>query len=114
MECFWGQHGFCVQKPSETIMGTCIEEHQFGVCGDVAWSFCCPEQLRPATFREELVEHLRDHPEPEAPWTFPRVVMSELGDNEYEDISQEVPDVAEWQRSQDPERQNNDLSLIHI
>lgn len=48
---------------------------------------CCVEQLRPATFREELVEHLRDQPEPEAPWTFPRIV-NELGGNEYEDMLQ--------------------------
>lgn len=65
---------------------------------------CSPEQLRPATSREELIEHLSEDPEVQAPWTFPRITQ-ELGGNEYEDISQEQPDEEEWHRAQDPARQ---------
>eukprot|EP00435_Cladocopium_sp_Y103_P059364 s526_g21.t1 len=61
---------------------------------------CCPEQLRPASLREEVLEELEQE-EPEAPWTFPRVA-SELGGNEFIDISAEVPDVTSWHQAQDP------------
>ena len=59
---------------------------------------CSPEQLRPASDREELVEALSE--EQSTPWTFSRLTR-ELGGNQYEDISGEVPDEAEWQRAQD-------------
>ena len=59
---------------------------------------CSPEQLRPASDREELVEALSE--EQSTPWTFSRLTR-ELGGNQYEDISSEVPDEAEWQRAQD-------------
>lgn len=61
---------------------------------------CCPEQLRPASVREEMLEEL-EQAEPEAPWTFPRVA-SELGGNEYVDISNETPTLEAWHKAQDP------------
>ena len=51
---------------------------------------CAPEQLRHATQREELLEHLSKDEEQQAPWTLPRMVQ-QLGGQEYEDISQETP-----------------------
>lgn len=62
---------------------------------------CSPEQLRPASRREELIEHLGEDEESRAPWTFPRITEG-LGGNEYEDISQEIPDETTWRRSQEP------------
>lgn len=62
---------------------------------------CSPEQLRPASPREELLEVLADEQGKGTPWNFPRVV-SELGGNEYEDISGEVPSETTWQQAQDP------------
>ncbi|CAE7455783.1 RE1 [Symbiodinium sp. CCMP2592] len=59
---------------------------------------CSPEQLRPASTREELVESLSE--DQGTPWTFSRL-SQELGGNQYEDISAEVPDDAEWRRAQD-------------
>ena len=47
---------------------------------------CSPEQLRPASPREELLDHLASDTCDSTPWTLPRVA-SELGGNEYEDIS---------------------------
>ncbi|OLP93409.1 Copia protein [Symbiodinium microadriaticum] len=62
---------------------------------------CCPEQLRHASEREELLESLaRDHGEEETPWTFTKVA-EEIGGNQYQDISEVKPDVQEWVRSQD-------------
>ena len=61
---------------------------------------CCPEQLRHASVREELIEELNQD-DPQAPWTFPKIV-SELGGNEYTDISAETPDDDSWQKAQDP------------
>ncbi|CAE7691047.1 RE1 [Symbiodinium sp. CCMP2592] len=60
---------------------------------------CSPEQLRPASQREELVEALSE--EQATPWTFTRLA-EEVGGNQYEDISAEVPSQEEWQRAQDP------------
>lgn len=51
---------------------------------------CAVEQLRHATHREELLEHLTDLDDKKAPWTLPRMV-SELGKHEYEDVTKEVP-----------------------
>ena len=62
---------------------------------------CCPEQLRPASKREELLEHVISPDSEDTPWVFPRIV-AELGGNEYVDISAEIPDEAEWHRAQDP------------
>ena len=63
---------------------------------------CCPEQLRHASQREELLESLVDHSE--APWTFTRVAQ-QLGGTQFEDVSHEKPDLSEWQRAQDVERE---------
>ena len=66
---------------------------------------CCPEQLRRASEREELLEALAgDHQGDATPWTFERVA-DEIGGNQYEDASHEKPPLAEWQRAQDPERE---------
>ena len=65
---------------------------------------CSPEQLRPASHREELLGHLTTDEDQKAPWTFPRITQ-ELGGNEYEDISKEIPDLEEWHRAQDIETQ---------
>ena len=61
---------------------------------------CCPEQLRRASSREELLEHIADPQHEDAPWNFPRVA-AELGGNEYWDISQDVPTDEDWQMAQD-------------
>ena len=58
---------------------------------------CCPEQLRPASEREELLEFLGTDQGDNLPWTFHRVA-STLGGNEMDDISDEVPDLATWQQ----------------
>ena len=49
---------------------------------------CSVEQLRHATQREQLLEHLSHEDEKKAPWTFQRLTEG-LGGNEYEDISQD-------------------------
>ena len=49
---------------------------------------CCVEQLRHATQREQLLEHLSHDEEKKAPWTFQRLTEG-LGGNEFEDLSQE-------------------------
>ncbi|CAE7453298.1 RE1, partial [Symbiodinium sp. CCMP2456] len=59
---------------------------------------CSPEQLRPASQREELVESLAT--EDQTPWTYTRLA-EEIGGTQYEDISEEVPTPSEWQRAQD-------------
>ena len=51
---------------------------------------CAVEQLRHATHREELLEHMTDIEDKKAPWTLPRMV-SELGKHEYEDLTGEIP-----------------------
>ena len=62
---------------------------------------CCPEPLRRASAREELLEHIADPQHEDAPWNFPRVA-SELGGNEYWDISNDVPTEEDWNMAQDP------------
>ncbi|CAE7470144.1 RE1 [Symbiodinium sp. CCMP2592] len=59
---------------------------------------CSPEQLRPASQREELVESLATRDQ--TPWTYTRLA-EEIGGSQYEDISTEVPSEQEWQRAQD-------------
>ena len=59
---------------------------------------CCPEQLRPASQREELLESLSQ--QDATPWTYVKVAQ-EIGGSQYEDIAQEVPDLDEWRRAQD-------------
>ena len=60
---------------------------------------CAPEQIRRASAREELLEAITE--DTKIPWTYHRVAK-EIGGGQYEDISQERPDVAEWNRAQDP------------
>ena len=59
---------------------------------------CCPEQLRHASEREEIIEELSV--EDRTPWTFTKVA-EEIGGNQYEDCT-EVPEAMEWERAQDP------------
>ena len=59
---------------------------------------CSPEQLRPASQREELVESLATSDQ--TPWTYTRLA-EEIGGSQYEDISAEVPSTDEWRRAQD-------------
>ncbi|CAE7525545.1 RE1 [Symbiodinium sp. CCMP2592] len=63
---------------------------------------CSPEQLRPASHREELVEGLSE--QDSTPWTFNRLA-DEVGGNQYQDISGEVPSAAEWARAQDVQQE---------
>lgn len=49
---------------------------------------CCVEQLRHATQREQLLEHLSHDESQKAPWTFQRLTEG-LGGNEFEDVSQD-------------------------
>ena len=61
---------------------------------------CCPEQLRPATQREELLETICQDEDQKAPWTFQRLTQG-LGGNEFEDLTKECPSQTEWQEAQD-------------
>lgn len=61
---------------------------------------CCMEQLRPATDREVVLSELQSKTYDD--WTFQKIAK-ELGGNEYEDITSEVPDLPEWLRAQDPQ-----------
>ena len=68
---------------------------------------CCVEQLRHATTREELMEHLATDTESKAPWTVPRMVK-EMGKHEYEDATENQPTDMEWESAEEeapvPER----------
>lgn len=61
---------------------------------------CCPEQLRHATNREQILEHLSTDTDKQAPWTFQHLTEG-LGGNEYQDISDEVPTEEEWMQGHD-------------
>ena len=63
---------------------------------------CSVEQLRAASSREVLMEELYQ-PE-DVPWDFPRVA-SELGGNDYDDMTEQNIDDQEWQRAQDPQEE---------
>ena len=56
---------------------------------------CSVEQLRPATDREIILAELMPDHQPD--WSFQRVA-EELGGNEYEDVSTEIPAEEEWSR----------------
>eukprot|EP00439_Symbiodinium_sp_Y106_P070844 s93_g12.t1 len=64
---------------------------------------CCPEQLRRASPREELLERLSDASD-KTPWTFHRVA-EEVGGNQYKDYSSPAPSEVEWSRGQDIEQE---------
>ena len=60
---------------------------------------CAPEQLRLASAREELIETLTE--DNKTPWTYTKVAK-EIGNNQFEDLTQQRPDESEWRRAQDP------------
>ena len=68
---------------------------------------CTPEHLRHATQREELLEHLVEDMDKKAPWTMPRM-LSQLGKQEYEDLTKDVPSMEEWLRDQDPSQMQDE------
>ena len=72
---------------------------------------CCQEQLRPATSKETLLNELTADPQED--WDFQRVAQ-ELGGNEFEDVSMDVPDLPEWMRAQDPRHEWQPLSRCRI
>ena len=61
---------------------------------------CCPEQLRPASEREIVLEELEAGQYDD--WDFHRVAK-ELGGNEFEDVSHDIPEELEWRRAQNPD-----------
>ena len=63
---------------------------------------CAPEQLRGASQREELIEALSE--DNRVPWTYTKVAK-EIGGNQFEDATKELPDYDEWLRAQDPEQE---------
>ena len=63
---------------------------------------CCPEQLCRASTREELIENLSA--QDKTPWSFTRTAEA-IGGTNYEDISAEAPEQAEWHRAQDTEQE---------
>ena len=63
---------------------------------------CAPEQLRLASQREELIEALAE--DTKVPWTYTKVAQ-EIGGNQFEDATRELPDYDEWLRAQDPEQE---------
>ncbi|CAE7662420.1 RE1 [Symbiodinium sp. CCMP2592] len=65
---------------------------------------CSAEQLRRASHREELLESLADNPEQRTPWSF-QSVAAEIGGNKFEDLTDQVPDLREWTRAQQPEEE---------
>ena len=76
--------------------------------GSVVWCIrgkqlikCCPEQLRRASERESLIEELST--DSRVPWTFTKVA-TEIGGNQFQDVSGEAPDEEEWGRAQDPQQ----------
>ena len=73
---------------------------------------CAPEQLRPASGREELLEHLSQTIESSAPWTFPRLVAS-LGGNEYEDLGDDLPSLDQWTAAQEVSQMEGALRYRH-
>ena len=64
---------------------------------------CCPEQLRRASPREELLEAVSE-PGHQVPWTFTKVA-EQIGGNQFEDLSGDVPAPEEWHRAQDVEQE---------
>ena len=66
---------------------------------------CAPEQLRPASEREEMLDSLaRQGGELSTPWTFTKLA-EEIGGNQYEDATGDIPTDREWSRAQDPEEE---------
>ena len=66
---------------------------------------CAPEQLRRASEREELLESLVEG-QRSTPWTFTKVA-EEIGGNQYQDLTQDLPSVTEWQRLRTSKKRNH-------
>ena len=60
-----------------------------------------PKQLRKASVREELVEELANPVE--LPWTITKLT-EDLGERQYDDVTEEIPDEMEWEQARDEER----------
>ena len=60
-----------------------------------------PKQLRKASVREELVEELANPVE--LPWTTTKLT-EDLGERQYDDVSEEIPDEMELEQARDEER----------
>ena len=60
---------------------------------------CCVEQLRRASQREELIDVMAE--QDRTPWTFNRVA-EQIGGNQFEDVSGQLPSTSEWWRAQEP------------
>ncbi|CAE7681801.1 RE2 [Symbiodinium sp. CCMP2456] len=65
---------------------------------------CCPEQLRKASHREELVAAIASGHSQATPWTF-NSVAEQIGGNKFEDLTGDTPDLQEWQRAQDADEE---------
>ena len=72
---------------------------------------CCVEQLRPATEREALLEHVTTDEDNKAPWTIPRLV-DQLGSHEYEDLTGQVPSTTEWEQAQGDDE--GDIPMVPV
>ena len=59
-----------------------------------------PEQLRKASVREECFEEIQNPPN--LPWTFTQL-MDEIGERQYDDVTDEVPESMEYERGVDEE-----------
>ena len=95
---FLGPARILAMEPRKDATGSQRSSHAIWCVRGRQLIKCSPEQLRPASEREELVEALAE--DQGTPWTYSRLAQ-ELGGNQFEDISQEVPDEQEWQRAQD-------------
>ena len=71
---------------------------------------CCVKQLRPATERESLLEHVITDEDNKASWTIPRLV-DQLGSHEYEDITGQVPSLPEWEQGQN---EDNHIPMVPV
>ena len=78
-----------------------------GVCEGRSLLKCSPEQLRRASPREEVLETLAQGAQA-TPWTYTRVA-EEIGGNQYQDITGDLPTRQEWQRAQDIEQEEPPL-----
>ncbi|OLQ00874.1 Copia protein [Symbiodinium microadriaticum] len=61
---------------------------------------CAPEQLRRATEREEILEGMSAQAGQPTPWTFTQVAEN-LGGNQFQDATTDVPALQEWRRAQE-------------
>ena len=68
---------------------------------------CSPEQLRRASPREEVLDTLAQGAQA-TPWTYTRAA-EEIGGNQYQDITGDLPTLQEWQRAQDIEQEEPPL-----